>query len=130
MLGEMLGEASGRTTGTRLLPFEWDAPRVEKSFEGKGVFLGREMSLVGSYWESYRDGGAKFGDGRMLLQTADGEIAFFRAGGVAKTPDRYAAFGDFPWTTAGLARLKAMAAVLEYDMSPDGGYRWRMWEWR
>lgn len=52
------------------------------------------------------------------------------ASGVSKAPDRYAAYGDFPWTTDGFARLKGMAAVLEYDMRPDGGYRWRMWEWQ
>jgi hypothetical protein len=130
MLGEKLGEATGRTTGTRLLPFEWDAPRVEKSFDGRGEFLGRAMTLVGSYWESFREGGAKFGEGRMLLQMADGEIAYFRANGVARAPDRYAAFGDFPWTTAGVAQLKGMGAVLEYDLGPDGAFGWRMWEWR
>ena len=130
MLGEMLGEACGRTTGARLLPFEWEAPRVEKSFDGKGVFLGREMTLIGSYWETFREGGAKWGEGRMLLQTAEGDLAYFRAGGVSKGPDRYATYGDFPWTTAGFAHLKAMAAVLEYDISPYGGYRWRMLEWR
>lgn len=130
MLGEKLGEAAGRTTGTRLLPFEWEAPRIEKSFEGEGVFLGQAMTLVGSYWETFRDGGAKFGEGRMLFRLTDGGIAYFRASGVSGQPDRYAAFGDFPWTTPGLVRLKAVGAVLEYDMAPDGSYAWRMWEWR
>lgn len=88
------------------------------------------MTLVGSYWESHREGGAKFGEGRMLLQLADGGIAYFRANGVSAMPERYAAFGDFPWTTAGLVRLKSMGAVLEYDLVADGGYSWRMWEWR
>lgn len=130
MLGEKLGEAKGRATGTRLLPFDGDAPRIEASFTGEGTFLGQSMTLIGSYWESSREGGVKFGDARMLFTLADGESTYFRGSGVSADPARYASFGDFPWSTPGLRRLKALAAVVEYDVLGQGGFSWRMWEWR
>ena len=130
MLGDKLGDAKGRATSTRLLPFEGDAPRIEASFTGEGTFLGQPMTLIGSYWESSRGEGVKFGDARMLLTLADGESVFFRGSGVSGRPAHYASFGDFPWSTKGLTRLKGVGAVVEYDMLEAGGFAWRMWEWR
>ena len=36
MLGELLGESSGRITGTRVLPTEGQQVKVEVSFQGSG----------------------------------------------------------------------------------------------
>ncbi|MDZ4736986.1 MAG: hypothetical protein SGJ07_11640 [Rhodospirillaceae bacterium] len=130
MLGKELGEARGQATSTRLLPYDGNAPEIEASFTGEGTFLGQKMTLIGSYWESFRDGGVRFGDARMLLTLGDGGIAFFRGRGVSQQPSRYASFGDFPWTSDGLAHLKGVSAVVEYDILEKGGYAWRMWEWR
>ncbi|MEX0809928.1 MAG: hypothetical protein WD044_14480 [Dongiaceae bacterium] len=130
MLGKELGEAKGQASSTRLLPFDGGAPQIEASFTGEGTFLGQKMTLIGSYWESFRDGGVRFGDARMLLTLADGETVFFRGSGVSGQPNRYASAGDFPWTSPGLAHLKSVSAVVEYDILEKGGYAWRMWEWR
>ena len=130
MLGEKLGEAKGHATSMRLLPFDGEAPRIEASFAGEGTFLGQAMTLIGSYWESSREGGVKFGDARMLFTLADGQSTYFRGSGISAEPARYASFGDFPWATVGLERLKAIAAVVEYDILEKGGFSWRMWQWR
>ena len=130
MLGDKLGEAKGQATSTRLLPFDGEAPRIEASFTGEGTFLGQPMTLIGSYWESTRGGGINFGEARMLLKLADGESTYFQGRGVSAKTARYASFGDFPWATPGLVRLKGVAAVVEYDVLEKGGFSWRMWEWR
>lgn len=130
MLGDKLGDAKGRTTSIRLLPFEGEAPRIEASFSGEGSFLDQPMTLIGTYWESSREGGVKFGDARMLLTLSDGESTYFRGSGVSAQPAHYASFGDFPWTSPGLIRLKGVGAVVEYDILEQGGFSWRMWEWR
>lgn len=130
MLGEKLGEAKGRATSMRLLPFEGEAPKTEASFSGEGNFVGRAMTLIGTYWESSREPSVKFGGAQMLLTLADGESVFFRGFGVSNNPSRYASYGDFPWTSPALVRLKGTSAVVEYDILPDGGFAWRMWEWR
>ena len=130
MLGEKLGEAKGQATSTRLLPFDGVAPRIEASFTGEGVFLGQPMTLIGSYWESSRGSGVNFGEARMLFRLANGESTYFRGSGVSAEPNRYGSFGDFPWTSPGLVRLKGIAAVVEYDILEKGGFAWRMWQWR
>jgi hypothetical protein len=113
----------------RLLPFEGEAPKTEASFSGEGDFLGQAMTLIGTYWETSRDPKVKFGGANMLLTLADGESVFFRGNGVSSNPARYASFGDFPWSSPGLVRLKGISAVVEYDILPNG-FAWRMWEWR
>jgi hypothetical protein len=113
----------------RLLPFEGEAPKTEASFSGEGDFLGQAMTLIGTYWETSRDPKVKFGGANMLLTLADGESVFFRGNGVSSNPARYASFGDFPWSSPGLVRLKGVSAVVEYDILPNG-FAWRMWEWR
>lgn len=130
MIGEKLGEATGKATGIRLLPFEGEAPKTEASFTGKGNFLGQAMTLIGTYWETSREPNVKFGGANMLITLADGESVFFRGNGVSNQPARYASFGDFPWSSSGLTRLKGVSAVVEYDILPEGGFAWRMWEWR
>jgi hypothetical protein len=130
MLGDKIGEAKGRTTSTRLLPFDWSTPRIEASFTGDGVFLGCSMTIVGTYWEGFREDGGKFGDARMLFTFSNNESVYFRGSGVSANGARYASFGDFPWATQSFARAKNMGVVLEYDILEKGEYAWRMWEWR
>jgi len=31
---------------------------------------------------------------------------------------------------AALARLSAVATVVEYEVDADGNYRWQLWEWK
>ena len=129
MIGQKLGEARGRTTNVRLLPFDGTPPQIEASFSGEGSFLEQSMSLIGCYWEGSRGVDVKFGNARMLLTLANEEQVFFQGNGVSGKPNRYASFGEFPWTTSGLSHLLGIAVVLEYDMLENSGFAWRMWEW-
>jgi hypothetical protein len=48
-LGEQLGEASGKVTGTRVLGPEGQQVKVEVSFEGRGTLLGQDIADFGTY---------------------------------------------------------------------------------
>ena len=47
MLGEMLGEETGKITGTRVLPSEGGAPKLESSFQATGRLYGVEETDLG-----------------------------------------------------------------------------------
>jgi hypothetical protein len=42
IIGEKIGEFQGKVTGRRVLPNDGSSPRVETSFEIRGVMLGVE----------------------------------------------------------------------------------------
>ena len=44
MLGELLGQVSGKLLGTRVLPTEGQLVKVEVSFQGSGTFLGEDIT--------------------------------------------------------------------------------------
>jgi hypothetical protein len=55
-LGEQLGTASGKITGTRVLVPEGQQLKVEVSFSGRGTMLGEEIDDFGTYWQTVRPG--------------------------------------------------------------------------
>jgi hypothetical protein len=134
MLGQLLGEASGRTTGIRVLPTEGQQVKVEVSFQGSGKLLGVDISDVGTYWQTVRPGGVLYGEGHVLFTTNDGEIADWTGFGVGKPTGpapaaHYAVCGSTQTTSGKLGHLNTVAAAIEYDVHQDGSYQWKFWEW-
>ena len=74
-LGDQIGEASGRITGTRVLAPEGQPVKVEVALQGSGTMLGQQITDVGTYWQTLRPGGVLYGEGDNLFLTADGESA-------------------------------------------------------
>jgi hypothetical protein len=70
MLGQLIGEASGKVTGFRVVPTEGKPMEIEVSFQGSGKLLGIEITDVGRY-----RGTPLYGEGQALIMTRDGETA-------------------------------------------------------
>jgi len=135
MLGKLLGEASGKTTGVRVLPTEGQQVKVEVSFQGSGKLLAAEITDIGTYWQTVRPGGVLYGEGHLLMMTKDGEIADWTGFGVGRPTGpspaaHYGVCGSFQTGSQKLAHLNSVATVIEYDVAEDGSYRWKMWEWK
>ncbi len=135
MLGKLLGEASGKTTGVRVLPTEGQQVKVEVSFQGSGKLLEAEITDIGTYWQTVRPGGVLYGEGHLLMMTKDGEIADWTGFGVGRPTGpspaaHYGVCGSFQTGSRKLAHLNSVATVIEYDVAEDGSYRWKMWEWK
>lgn len=45
MLGELIGEETGKISSVRVLPFDGIGPRMEVSFQGSGKLVGHEMEM-------------------------------------------------------------------------------------
>ena len=134
MLGERLGESAGKIIGIRVLPTEGGQIKIEASFQGRGTLLGKEITDLGTYWQTVRPGGTLRGEGHVLMLTPDGGIADWVGGGIGRPlgagfKSTYGVYGYFDSAPPGLKRLMGIATAIEYEVEEDGAYRWQLWEW-
>jgi hypothetical protein len=135
MLGEKIGQSSGRITGTRLVPVEGGGVKVEVSFQGSGTVLGMAATEMCTYTQSVLPGGALHGEGHTLFTTAEGEMALWQGGGVGAATGpapaaKFGVYGRFVMATPGLAKLQSVAVVTEFEVHQDGTYEYESWEWK
>jgi hypothetical protein len=133
MLGEKLGESSGKFSGTRVLS-AGPEPKLEVSFQGRGTLLGIGITDLGTYWQVFRPGGVLYGEGQVVMITDDGEMAPWIGGGVGRPTGpgfaaSYGVTGSFQTASTKLARLNGVVTAIEYEVEADGSYRWTAWEW-
>jgi hypothetical protein len=134
-LGDQIGEASGRITGTRVITSSAGQTRIEVSFQGSGTVLGHDVTNIATYWQTMRPGGILYGEGDALHITGDGQSAHWRGFGVGRPTGpfpagHFAVCGSAETESQALGRLNEIATVLEYDVDQEGNFRYTMWEWR
>ncbi len=135
MLGKLLGEGSGKTTGVRVLAHEeGQEVKVEVSVRGSGKLLGVDTTDLGTYWQTVRPGGVLYGEGHLVAMTQDGEVADFTGIGHGKPTGpspaaHYGVCGSFQTTSQKLAHLNTVATVMEWDVAEDESYHYKLWEW-
>jgi hypothetical protein len=135
MLGDMLGESSGKIIGTKVLPSDGQQVKIEASFQGSGNILGVPITDVGTYWQTFRPGGVLYGEGHVVLMSQDGDVVDWNGFGVGRATGpapqaRYGVAGSAQTASERLARVAAVTSVIEYEVDAQGGYRWKMWEWK
>ncbi len=135
MLGEQLGEASGTVTGVRVLGTEGEDHKLEVSFRGRGEMLGVGITDMGIFVQTIRPGGVLIGeDSNVLMLTDDGETVSWKGFGVGRPTgpgfsSSWGVAGSAQTASQKMARLNAVATVVEYEVEEDGSYRWKLWEW-
>src|SRR5438093_13555409 len=82
MLGEKIGEISGKITIQRVLPKLGGGPKMETSFQASGSLLGTDLKVTGTYWTVVRPDGTHYGDGQGVMVTQDGKMATWTGDGV------------------------------------------------
>src|SRR5262249_35737830 len=82
MLGEKIGESTGKVTTRRILPNPNGMINVETSFMASGVMLGSEIRENGTYTATQRPDGTLFGTGQGLVISTDGEMLTWSGQGV------------------------------------------------
>ena len=135
MLGEIIGEARGKVIGSRVLPSEGLAPKVETSFQESGKILGVEVTDMGTYLSVGRAIGGLFGDGQGVTMTKDGEVAVWAGQGVGRFTGHGSAVSFrgaifYQTTSTKLARLNSIAIVFEYEIDENGNTHAKFWEWK
>jgi hypothetical protein len=134
MLGEKIGEGSGKVTSQRVLSNLGGGPKMESSFQATGSLLGVNFRETGTYWTVVRPDGTLYGEGQGVTMTKDGKIATWTGHGVGTTKkDGTASYrGAIYYQTmpAKWSRLNKVAVLFEYAVDADGNTHSEYWEWK
>jgi hypothetical protein len=134
MLGEMIGEEMGKIYGTRVLPYEGGAARMESSMQATGTLLGVEVTNIATISGAIRPDGTLFIEGQGVVMAKDGGGATFVGWGFG----RFTASGgvsyrgaiNCPNATGSLERLNSAIIPFESEADADQNISWRFWEWK
>ncbi|MFN7973712.1 MAG: hypothetical protein U0166_15420 [Acidobacteriota bacterium] len=134
MLGEKLGDISGKVTGTRVVP-AGDGIEVETSFQGTGKMLGIDTVEMGTYCSSMGPSGHLYGQGQGLAMTAEGDSLRWRGMGVGKPTGKGAGVSyrycvSYQTASTKLARLNGVLVVGEWEVDENGNCKGQTWEWK
>jgi hypothetical protein len=134
MLGEKIGEETGRITARRVLPSEGHGPKVEVSFEASGTLLGVETTTMATYESIIRPDGTIYGEGQGLVMGQGGEAATWVGQGVGRFTGggavSYRGAVYFQTASEKWAHLNSIASIYEYEVDADGNARSVSWEWK
>jgi hypothetical protein len=134
MLGEMIGEETGKIYGTRVLPYEGGATRIENSMRATGKLLGVEVTNIATIWGAIRPDGTLYIEGQGIVMAKDGGSATFVGWGFG----RFTANGgvsyrggiNCPNATGSLERLNSAIIPYEAEADADQNITWKFWEWK
>ena len=134
MLGDKIGEGSGKVTSQRVLANPGGGPKMESSFQANGSLLGVNSKETGTYFTVVRPDGTLFGEGQGVIVTKDGKMATWTGHGVGTmNKDGTASYrGAIYYQTAPpkLSRLTKVAVLFEYAIDADGNTHSEYWEWK
>lgn len=136
MLGEKLGELTGRVIGTRVLPGDdYRYVKMEISVQQSGRVCGVDVTDIGTYTIFERVPGQVYGEGRGIMHSAEGEGAIWNGHGISKMGPGMAAHIAFSMglqagPSGKLSRLKDVLVVGEHDVDADGNTKTTLWEWK
>ncbi len=136
MLGDQIGQDSGKVTGTRVLPGEGGRyVKMEITFQHEGQLLGAQVTNMGTYVAYERIPGQIYGEGQGIIMTQDGDGIIWTGFGVG-TPTgsgmgiRWRACLNFQTNSEKLSRLNSVLGMVEYETDAEGNARSTTWEWK
>ncbi len=132
MLGDLIGEETGKVTGFRVLD---DAgPKVEVSIQTKGKLLGSDYQGRVTYESGMQPGGFLYGEGQGMYMTVDGDMVVWKGQGTGRlTPGggaRWRGAIHFMNGTGKLARLTGTVGVFEHSSDANDNVASKIWEWK
>ena len=132
MLGDLIGEETGKVTGFRLL--DEAGPKVEVSLQTKGRLLGSDYQGRVTYCSGMQPGGFLYGEGHGIYMTLDGDMAAWKGQGTGRlTPGGGANWRGaihFTNATGKLARLAGTVGVFEHSTDANDNVASKLWEWK
>ena len=134
MLGDKLGDLTGKVTVRRVLPSGAGGPILEVSVEQTGVILGVQTQGYVTYEAAFRPDGKVDGSGRGVLMGAGGEMATWTATGLGVFNEdgvvRFTGSINYLTTSPTWAQLNDSAGVFEWEEKPDGSSQVTFWGWK
>ena len=134
MLGDKIGQESGKVISQRVLANPGGGPKMETSFRATGSLFGVKETVTGTYTAVVRPDGVLYGEGNGIVMGAKGEMATWIGSGVGTIEKNgsvsyrgaiYYQSSSSKWT-----RLNKVAAVFEYEVDAEGNTVGNVWEWK
>lgn len=131
MIGELIGEFSGKITGIRVLT----QGKMEISEQASGRFLGAEAKWVATSTSTPMPNGVVMSEGEALVTTADGDTVKIKKSGIGWSTGKGRSAsrrGVFFHSTQSkkLARLNRVVGVWEFESEENGDWHVKVWEWK
>ena len=134
MLGEKIGEESGKVTSQRVLANTGGGPKMETSLQSSGTLLGVSDTETVTYWSVVRPDGTLYGEGQGIAMSKEGDVATFVGQGVGtiKKDGAVSYRGAVYYQTSSprWSRLNNVAAIFEHEVDAQGNTRAQLWEWK
>ena len=131
MLGDQIGEESGKVTGFRVV--DAAGPKAEVSIQTKGKILGSDYQGRATYTSQIQAAGFLFGEGQGVYMTGEGMAVWKGQGTGRLIPGggvSYRGAIHFLTATGNLAKLAGMAAVFEHSSDANDNVATKFWEWK
>jgi hypothetical protein len=135
MLGEILYEETGQTTGIRVLPSTGGETHLEVSLQTQGRIQGVDQRSMWTYTSTTRADGSIYGQGQGFMTTRDGDVINLLGSGAARSigPDgsiQYRGAVYFHTASRKFASLNGTVGVHEYNVAADGKTDAKVWAWK
>src|SRR5262245_49084037 len=134
MLGEMIGEESGKVTSRRVLENLGGAPKMETNAQTTLTLLGVEAINNVTYSAAIRADGSLYGEGQGIVISKDGDVATWVGQGVGTVKKgggasfRGAVF--YQSSSPKWSRLNSVASIFEHEVDAEGNVHSKLWEWK
>jgi hypothetical protein len=134
MLGDKLGQESGKVVVRRVIPSATGAIRMEVTQRGQGTLLGVEFQDTSTYESQLRSDGTLFGTGQGVYMGKGGEVATWTGQGVGvMSPGGGVSFRGALYlysTSPKWQRLNTVASLFEYEVDADDTFKGVLTEWK
>jgi phosphoserine aminotransferase len=128
MLGELIGEFTGKNTISRVLA----DGKIETSNQGTGKILGMDAFLMSTAIVTVANG-TYMGEVNSLITTMDGGAVMMKGNAVSWQSEKGGVTRAASIQTAQsekLMRLNKVVAVHEYETDEMGNWKGKIWEWK
>ncbi|MCL4429509.1 MAG: hypothetical protein M1167_02035 [Chloroflexi bacterium] len=129
MLGELIGEFTGKNTVYRVL----SDGRIETSNQGTGKILGMDAFVMSTAPMAALANGTFMGEVNSLITTMDGSAVMMKGNAVSWQSEKGGVTRAASIQTteaAKLMRLVKVIAVHEYETDEMGNWKGKIWEWK
>jgi len=134
MLGDKLGDVTGKVILRRVLAAGPSGTRTESTQQGAGTLLGVDFREMSTYESELRPDGTVFGSGHGIYMGSGNEMATWTGQGVGTlTKGGGVSFRGALYlysTSAKWQRLNAVASVFEYEVDANDSYKGTLTEWK
>jgi hypothetical protein len=133
MLGEKVGEETGKVSVRRVLPND-GFPKLEVTFQSNGKLLGVEHRNMCTYTATLAGDGITHGEGQGIATGRNGEIAKWKGHGAGRLKGdgsaSYRGMVQYETQSEVWKRLNGIALAFEYEVDAEGNTKTAYWEWK